>query len=183
MKTLCVIKRVFDVVFVVFLVFVSVELVLITDAVINDETPAVFGYTIYRMKSSSMEPTLSENDVILSKIVTDEKQIKNGDIVTIKRKNDRDSVTHTVVKAPYKNHGHFMIQTKGVANKEPDAPVYVKYVKAKYVKTLSFFDSFYSVLLSPFGIVLFLFLVIYMIFDEIFVRHKAKRVRIGNEHT
>ena len=181
MKTLCVIKRVFDVVFVVFFVFVSVELVLITDAVINDETPSVFGYTIYRMKSSSMEPTLSENDVILSKIVTDENQIKNGDIVTIKRKNDRESVTHTVVKAPYKNHGHFMIQTKGVANKEPDAPVYVKYVRAKYVKTLSLFDSFYSVLLSPFGIFLMLFLISYMIFDEIFAHHKAKRVKICTE--
>lgn len=181
MKAMCVIKRAFDVVFAVFVVFVIVEIILITDAVIKDETPSLFGYTIYRMKSTSMEPTLFENDVILSRIVKDEKEIKNGDIVTIKRKNDRDSVTHAVVKAPYENHGKYMIQTKGFANIEPDTPVYVKDVKAKYVKTLSFFDSFYSVLLSPIGICILLFLVSYMIIDEVFVRYKTKKAKIENE--
>ncbi len=182
MKAICVVKRVFDLVFAVFVVFVIVELILITDAVIKDETPSLFGYTIYRMTSTSMEPTICENDVILSKIVKDEKEIKNGDIVTIKRKNDRDSVTHTVIKAPYKNHGKYMIQTKGIANIEPDSPVYVKDVKAKYVKTLSFFDSFYSVLLSPYGIFLLMFLLSYMIFDEVFVRYKAKKVKVKSEN-
>ena len=128
-----------------------------------------------------MEPTLSENDVILSRIVKDEKEIKNGDIVTIKRKNDRDSVTHAVVKAPYENHGKYMIQTKGLANMKPDTPVYVKDVKAKYVKTLTFFDSVYSVLLSPYGIVILLFLVLYMFLDEVFFRYRAKKVKIKTE--
>lgn len=175
MKVICVIKRIFDVVFVVFVVFVIVELVLITDAVIKDETPSLFGYTIYRMKSTSMEPEISENDVILSKVIKDEKEIKSGDIVTVKRKKDSEYVTHKIVKGPYKNHGKYMVQTKGVANIEPDAPVYVKDVKAKYVKTLTFFDSFYSVLLSPVGITILLFLILYMILDEVFAGYKAKK--------
>ncbi len=178
MKILYYIKRIFDVVFVALLVFVVVELVLIADAVINDETPSLFGYTIYRMTSTSMEPAIHENDVILSKIVDEETVLQKGDIVTVKQEGRKDSITHTVIKEPYKNHGVMMIVTKGVANKESDPPVYVKDVESKFVKKLTFFDSFYDVLLSPLGISLFAALLIYMAVDELYVRYKAKKQKI-----
>ena len=178
MKFLYYIKRVFDVMFVVVLVFLAVELVLIADAVINDETPSLFGYTIYRMNGTSMEPVLYENDVILSKIVGDNAKIKKGDIVTIKKEGRKDSITHTVIKEPYKNHGVLMIQTKGEANSSSDPPVYIKDVESKYVKKLTFFDSFYDVLLSPLGISLFASLLIYMAVDELYVRYKSKKQNI-----
>ena len=181
MKILYYIKRTFDVVFVVALVFVVVELVLIADAVINDKTPSLLGYTIYRMTSTSMEPVIHENDVILSKIVDEETVFHKGDIVTIKREGEKDSITHTIVKEPYKNHGVMMIETKGVANKESDPPVYVKDVESKFVQKLTFFDSFYEVLLSPLGISLFASLLIYMAVDELYVRYKAKKQKVDNQ--
>ena len=144
MKILYYIKRTFDVVFVVALVFVVVELVLIADAVINDKTPSLLGYTIYRMTSTSMEPVIHENDMILSKIVGDDAKIKKGDIVTIKKEGRKDSITHTVIKEPYKNHGVLMIQTKGEANSSSDPPVYIKDVESKYVKKLTLEVSRYT---------------------------------------
>lgn len=173
-KVFSVIKRIFDVVFILGIVAVVIALVLVADAVINNETPSLFGYTIYRVTSTSMEPLLQENEVILSQLVLDDTKLNTGDIVTIKRENERESITHMVIKPPYENHGKMMIQTKGVANDVADPPVYTKYVESKYVKTLHTFDSIYKVLLSPLSVFLFLFLILYMVFDEVFFRYKRK---------
>ena len=61
-------------------VLLGIAMVIIVATRINGETPTVFGYTIFRVTTGSMEPELHVGDVILDKSV-EESEIKVGDII------------------------------------------------------------------------------------------------------
>ena len=50
----------------------------------SGKTPSVFGYTLQRVSTGSMIPTLEIGDVILSRTVSDVSEVKEGDIITFK---------------------------------------------------------------------------------------------------
>ena len=150
---------------VVIIVF-TVALSLITR--INGETPSVFGYSIFRVSSGSMEPELMVGDIILDKTVDNPEDLKVGDVITFKSSDYGDLlVTHKVIKAPYEENGKLMLQTKGIANEVEDKPISVDNVKGIMICKVDYLDTVYNVFLSPWGLLILIALIVIIFFDEI----------------
>ena len=93
---------------------------------VNGKTPSLFGYSVLRVSTGSMEPELMIGDVILGKSVDDPTALKVGDIITYRGSGQTEGllVTHKVVVAPYKTaDGTYKLQTKGIANDAPDPEI------------------------------------------------------------
>ena len=85
---------------------------------VNGKTPSLFGYSVLRVSTGSMQPELMIGDVILGKCVDDPTALKVGDIITYRGSGQTEGllVTHKVVVAPYKTaDGTYKLQTKGIA--------------------------------------------------------------------
>ena len=150
---------------VVVLVF---TLVLFFTSRINGSTPSVFGYSIFRVSSGSMEPELMVGDIILDKTVDNPEDLKVGDVITFKSSDYGDLlVTHKVIKAPYEENGKLMLQTKGIANEVEDKPISVDNVKGIMICKVDYLDTVYNVFLSPWGLLILIALIVIIFFDEI----------------
>ena len=135
---------------------------------INGSTPSVFGYSIFRVSSGSMEPELMVGDIILDKTVDNPEDLKVGDVITFKSSDYGDLlVTHKVIKAPYEENGKLMLQTKGIANEVEDKPISVDNVKGIMICKVDYLDTVYNVFLSPWGLLILITLIVIIFFDEI----------------
>lgn len=137
----------------------------------SGETPSVFGYSILRVSSGSMEPELMVGDVIIDKKIEDYSDIKKGDVVTFKGAGNLSGmlVTHKVIKAPYYENGELMIQTRGIANEIADEPILMTAVTGVMVCKVTFLNTVFSVFLSPWGLIILIGLIALVFFDEIIV--------------
>ena len=143
-------------------------LVLFFTSRINGSTPSVFGYSIFRVSSGSMEPELKVGDIILDKVVDNPEELKVGDVITFKSDDYGDLlVTHKVIKAPYEDNGKLMLQTKGVANELEDKPISTDKVKGIMICKVDYLDTVYNVFLSPWGLLILIALIVIIFFDEI----------------
>ena len=135
---------------------------------INGSTPSVFGYSIFRVSSGSMEPELMVGDIILDKTVDNPEDLKVGDVITFKNNDYGDMlVTHKVIKAPYEENGKLMLQTKGIANEVEDKPICVDNVKGIMICKVDYLDTVYNIFLSPWGLLILIALIVIIFFDEI----------------
>ena len=135
---------------------------------INGSTPSVFGYSIFRVSSGSMEPELKVGDIILDKVVENPEALKVGDVITFKSDDYGDMlVTHKVIRAPYEENGKLMLQTKGVANEIADNPIRIDEVKGIMICKVDYLDTVYNVFLSPWGLLILIALIVIIFFDEI----------------
>lgn len=135
---------------------------------INGSTPSVFGYSIFRVSSGSMEPELMVGDIILDKTVDNPDDLKVGDVITFKSSDYGDMlVTHKVIKAPYEENGKLMLQTKGIANEVEDKPICVDNVKGIMICKVDYLDTVYNIFLSPWGLLILIALIVIIFFDEI----------------
>lgn len=135
---------------------------------INGSTPSVFGYSIFRVSSGSMEPELMVGDIILDKTVDNPGDLKVGDVITFKSSDYGDMlVTHKVIKAPYEENGKLMLQTKGIANEVEDKPISTDNVKGIMICKVDYLDTVYNVFLSPWGLLILIALIVIIFFDEI----------------
>lgn len=135
---------------------------------INGSTPSVFGYSIFRVSSGSMEPELMVGDIILDKTVDNPEDLKVGDVITFKSSDYGDMlVTHKIIKAPYEENGKLMLQTKGIANEVEDKPINVDNVKGIMICKVDYLDTVYNVFLSPWGLLILIALIVIIFFDEI----------------
>ena len=101
----------------------TLAIIVFTLTKINGDSPTLFGYSLHRIMSGSMEPEIETNDVILNKEVSDASEVKLGDIVTFEGgpSFDNKNVTHRVIVAPYDNgKGRIVLVTKGDANEMED---------------------------------------------------------------
>ena len=147
----------------------------------NGGMPSVFGFSVMRISSGSMEPELMTGDVILSREISDISQLKTGDVVTYQGSGTLEGVlvTHEVIKPPYINeNGQMMLQTKGVANEVADDPIYADSVVTVMVCKIPLLNVLYNVFFSPWGLVIFIFLVLLIFIDEII---RIVRILSGNE--
>ena len=164
-RTINLIKNIICWILIVVLVF---TLVVFFTARINGSTPSVFGYSIYRVSSGSMEPELKVGDIILDKVVDNPEYLKVGDVITFKSDDYGDLlVTHKVIKAPYEDNGKLMLQTKGVANELEDKPISTDKVKGIMICKVDYLDTLYNVFLSPWGLLILIALIVIIFFDEI----------------
>ena len=135
---------------------------------INGSTPSVFGYSIFRVSSGSMEPELMVGDIILDKTVDNPEDLKVGDVITFKSSDYGDLlVTHKVIKAPYEENGKLMLQTKGIANEVEDKPISTDNVKGIMICKVDYLDTVYNIFLSPWGLLILIALIVIIFFDEI----------------
>ena len=154
----------------VLIVCLALLLVMMLYTRIKGEVPSVFGYSILRVSSGSMEPELMVGDVILDKNIDDVQSIRIDDIVTYKGSGETDGllITHKVIKAPYKaDDGTYYLQTKGIANEIPDNEISVDRVVSVMVCKIPQLDALYNLFLSPCGLVIFIALIILIFFDEL----------------
>lgn len=154
----------------VLILVLAITMVIFLTTRIQGKTPTVFGYTIFRITTGSMEPELKIGDIILDKIVDDETEIAVGDIVTFEGGSQFQDklVTHKVIKAPYTDeNGNLMLQTHGVANEIDDTPISINQVRAKMICKIPYIDALYNLFLSPSGLLIMILLIILVFIDEI----------------
>lgn len=137
---------------------------------ISGGTPSVFGYSIHRIVSGSMEPEFAIGDVILNKEVHDVSEVHVGDIITFQGNSNfsNQKVAHRVLVAPYDDgKGNTVLVTKGDANEVDDGEIDFNSVESKYLSKVGFLKSIYNFFFSPWGFIIFIFLLLLIFFDEI----------------
>ncbi len=174
-KAIKIAKKIMDIFCWIIIALLIITVVLSVSARMSGTNPTIFGYSIYRVSSGSMEPELSIGDVILGKTVDNPMSINEGDIVTYKGKGSTSGmlITHEVIVAPYTENGKIVLQTKGLANPEPDPLVDADRLVSVMVTELSFLNVFYDVFFSPWGLVIILVLILFVFIDELIVFIKA----------
>ena len=95
------------IIFLILIVIIFAKLKMLND---NNNYFELFGYSIFNVATGSMEPTISQNDVIL---VKKQDNYKLNDIITFKK--DKDFITHRIIKI-----NDTYITTKGDANNAID---------------------------------------------------------------
>lgn len=131
---------------------------------ITGNTPSLFGYSIFRVSTGSMEPDLMVGDVILVQEVDDVNSLQVGDVITylgnIGEYSDMP-ITHQIVKAPYEEDGTTYVVTKGIANDVEDQPVAVSQIAGNVVCKIPFLNWVYSFFLTPWGLLAAIALIIF----------------------
>lgn len=170
-RTINLIKNIICWMLIVILVFTMVVFII---ARINGGTPSLFGYSIYRVSSGSMEPELMVGDVILDKTVDNPEDLKVGDVITFRSDDYGDMlITHKIIKAPYEENGKLMLQTKGIANEVEDKPIRADSVKGIMICKVDYLDTVYNIFLSPWGLLIVIGLIILVFIDELIVFIKS----------
>lgn len=152
-------------------------LVLITSfiAKVNGNSPSIFGLSLYRVSSGSMEPELKVSDVILAQSC-DGGEVKDGDIVTYLATSGELSgklITHRVIKEPYQENGDTYIVTKGDANEKSDDPVKTSQIQGKMLFKIGVLKYLFDFFVTPWGLLAIIALVILAFSNEIVVLVKA----------
>ena len=158
-RVLRVIKNVICWTLIVVLVFAVITFLLTR---VSGGTPSLFGYTVQRVTTGSMQPELMVGDVILSKKVDDIITFKGGS-----QFGNDVNVTHRVVVAPQEENDTIMLQTKGDANDVADNPISADRVQSKYICKIGFLSKLYDLFLSPWGLIIFIALLLFIFFDEL----------------
>ena len=179
-KTIKVIKKIVNVLCWIMVVIFVFAIALSLVSRVNGTTPSLFGYSIYRVSSGSMEPELAIGDIILDVEYTETTELKVGDVITYRGSGDTNGmmITHQIIKAPYTEDGKTYIQTKGTANPIADMPITLDRIEAVMVCELSFLNTFYNIFFSPWGLLLIVGLLIIIFVDEII---NIVKVVSGNE--
>lgn len=115
------VKRVLSVVLVAVLVIVLLYVLI---ARISGETPSMFGYSMLRVSSESMEPELKVGNIILVKKVEPD-TLKKGDVITYQGEEGPVAgklITHQIVSEPYEKDGLYYFTTRGIKTGALDDP-------------------------------------------------------------
>lgn len=136
----------------------------------SGNSPTLFGYSLHRVISNSMEPELEVGDIFLSKRIDDSEAIRVGDIVTFKggRQFNYENVTHRVLVEPYDNgKGEVVLVTKGDANNVDDGEININNIMSVFVKKLGFIRWIYDFFFSVWGLVVFILLLLLIFVDSL----------------
>lgn len=131
---------------------------------------SIAGYSFYYVATDSMDPTISPGDVILSKNVTDETVLHEGDVITfiapsgvLKGQNETHRITHIDYSEAGKVTG---IKTKGDNPTAGEDPWTVKRseVKGVYVRTMRLFTFMLSGFAGYFVCIILPLLIVFGLF-------------------
>ena len=173
-----VLKKIANVLLTVVIILLAVVIAFTIFVRITGNTPTLFGYSILRVSTGSMEPELMVGDVILTKEVDDVNSLAVGDVITYKGTIGEYAdmlITHQIVKAPYEENGTTYVVTKGIANDIEDKPVPVDRITSKLVCKIPFLDALYSFFLTPWGLLTAVALIILAFAGEFWNIYKLSR--------
>lgn len=155
--------------------FLTLVLIMSLVSRINGSSPALFGYSLYRVSSGSMAPELGVGDVILVHSC-DGKDVKKDDIVTYVATSGEMSgklITHRVVEAPYQEGSEYYLITKGDANDYADDPVNVNQIEGKMLTKIGILKYLFDFFVTPWGLLAIIALIILAFSNEIVILVKA----------
>lgn len=158
-----VLKKIANVLLTVVIILLAVIIAFTMFVRITGNTPTLFGYSIFRVSTGSMEPELMVGDVILTKEVDDVNSLEVGEVITYRGTIGEYAdmlITHQIVKAPYVENGTTYVVTKGIANEIEDSPVPVDKITGKLVCKIPFLDMIYSFFLTPWGLLTAILLIL-----------------------
>ena len=172
-NVLKIVKKVVSYILLAVLVFLVITFLLTR---IMGGTPSLFGYTLHRVETGSMEPELMVGDVTLNSNVSTPDEIKVGDIITFQgdeRFNNR-KVTHRVLVEPYlDDQREWVLITRGDANKVDDGEIKYSSVESKVKRKVVFLSWIYNFFFSPIGLITFIVLLLVIFSDELFILVKS----------
>lgn len=156
-----ILKKVFKIIvdiltFFVFLILVIIIFCKVKMMVSNSDYFDVFGYSIFSVATGSMEPVISQNDII---IIKKQKDYQLEDIVTFKK--DNAYITHRVTE----KRGETFV-TKGDANNAKDVAIDKKEIIGKVVKIIPKAGVWQKIFSSP-KVIIMIFATL-MLFDFAF---------------
>lgn len=112
----CSTKFITNILFMVFMVTMSILILLVVQSRLTGREPSLFGHKMYVVDSGSMEPAIPINSLIIVRRV-DPLNIMEGDVITFSIGLEKISVTHRVVEVVGHNQ---RFVTKGDANNLED---------------------------------------------------------------
>lgn len=162
-------KKIRSIVFTLLLITVVVILISTMIARFRGETPSLFGYSVFRVSSGSMEPEYKIGDVIIVKSCGAD-ELKVNDVCTYNGKEGEFAgkiVTHRVIKAQFEENGEKYIQTKGDANPLEDPKIKADQVIGRVETKIGFLRVLYNFFVTPLGLITIIALIIAAFFNEI----------------
>lgn len=138
-KRLAIISDIMLVILIIILMFISV-------IKLSGQTPTIFGYQLYTIITGSMEPEIEVGDVILSKVMNTNTELKVGDIITYEGDTgdyEGKIITHEIIEID-ENTG--LITPKGIANTMADAVIEKEQVISVMVCKVEVLTIIYSML-------------------------------------
>lgn len=159
-----IIKKVIEIV-VVILIYNIALIAVSSDSKVNLIT--IFGYKSYIIKTNSMEPTISIDDVIITKKL-DKENIKLGDVITFLQ--NGEVITHRITKID--ENGEYT--TKGDNNNIEDTfKITYDNIEGKHILTIPYFGKIVQVLDNK--IVFLVITLIVLIFMFFTIQNQEKR--------
>ena len=153
-KALKIVGRVLSIALIVIEVLIIIFLVV---SKVQGDTPTLFGYQMYFIRTGRMEPYLEPGDVIISKKYDGRELVsgENGDVVTYRGSigNRAELITHRVIEVD----GDEII-TQGDANNIADSPITKNEIEAVMVYKTVVIDKIYKVISTTWGFWLLIFM-------------------------
>ena len=163
---------------------IIINVTLIVQAEIDKNSiPDFLGYTPFIVVSGSMEPNIPVNDIIITKKIK-ENNIKIGDVISYRDKENNIVITHRVVGIQNIDGQNFY-ETKGDSNKAPDKNlVAYSQIQGKYLFSIPLLGKVVNYVTTPrgMGLVLTFVICLYILYDiaaREHMRNKYKKARIS----
>lgn len=140
------------------LVIFIVALIFVLIARISGVTPSLFGYSLLRVETGSMEPELKVGNILLVKKIDDPSTLKKGDVITYYGQETPvkgDLVTHQIYEEPREENGKYYFVTKGLRNTLPDPEFDDSQLFGKVQYKIPLLGTLYDFFSKPFGLIAF----------------------------
>jgi len=169
----------------VLIVFI-ISLIFVLFTRISGNTASIFGYSLLRVETGSMEPDLKVGSIILVKKV-DPETLEKGDVITYYGQETPvkgQLVTHQIYEEPRIEDGKYYFITKGLKNTLPD-PVFDESQLFGEVKfKIPLLGTLYDFFSKPLGLIAFFAIMIIAFSTELINLINIIRIRnieIDNE--
>jgi len=152
-------KKVFNIIETILLIASCLICVFVLAQKFIFKNNGVFGYSIYVIVTSSMQPDLEVGDIILDKKV-DADKLKINDIITyIGMESDYKGkvITHKI-KNIIEEDGKKIFYTKGIVNNTVDPAVYEDQIYGKLVYKFKLISFISKIVRSKFGFIFIVFI-------------------------
>lgn len=160
-------KKIIDII----LIILTYNIILVAISNINTEKGmSLFGCEAYIIKTNSMEPSIKNGDVIITKKVPEEK-IQVGDIITFKQ--DADIITHRISRIEEENGKKYI--TKGDNNNiEDSSKITYQEIKGKEIITIPYLGKIINILQNKIVFWIILLIILIMCFYKIQKQEKSE---------
>jgi len=155
---------------IVILAAVIITIIYVGAVRLSNKAPTLFGFSLLRVSTDSMEPALSVGEVVLVKDVEPE-TLKIGDVITYRATKGPykgDLITHQISKEPYEVDGIYYFTTRGIKPEAvDDAEVTDAQIRGKVMYYIPYVGTVYDFFSRWYGMASLLILVVIIFSSEI----------------